>query len=228
MKILGLIPARGGSKGIPRKNIRPLKGKPLIYFTIDAALASKYLDRIIVSTDSEEIAQIARKANAEVPFIRPTDLAQDTTPMYDVIVHTIREMEKNNWMPDILVLLQPTSPFRTVAHIDEAIEVFQKSSASCLISVKRAKENPHWMKSIKNGFLQPFLEDKPFIDSRQALPEIYYPNGAIFIWKTNYLLSSTQQFPEDSVPYEMDEITSIDLDDPVDWQYAEFLMSIKD
>lgn len=225
LNILGLIPARGGSKGIPGKNIRLLKGKPLIYFTIEVAIASKYLNRIIISTDSEEIAAIAKKTNVEVPFIRPAYLAQDDTPMYDVMIHAIHEMKKIDWMPDILVLLQPTSPFRTVSHLDEAIERFQQSSATCLMSVKKVKEHPYWMKSMKNGFLQPFMEEKSFIHSRQSLPVIYYPNGAIFIWKTKYLLGSTQQFPQDTIPFEMDDYSSLDLDEEADWLFAEFLLS---
>jgi N-acylneuraminate cytidylyltransferase/CMP-N,N'-diacetyllegionaminic acid synthase len=225
LNILGLIPARSGSKGIPGKNIRLLKGKPLICYTIEVALTSKYLNRTIISTDSDEIAAIAREANAEVPFIRPAHLADDNIPMYDVMVHAVHEMKKIDWMPDILVLLQPTSPFRTVTHLDEAIEKFQKSSSTCLVSVKKVKENPYWMKSLKNGYLHSFLEDEPFIHSRQSLPVIYYPNGAIFIWKTDYLLSSTQQLPKDTTPFEMDVLSSLDLDEEIDWLFAEFLLS---
>ncbi|MFX1506535.1 MAG: cytidylyltransferase domain-containing protein [Promethearchaeota archaeon] len=222
MKILGLIPARSGSKGILGKNIKILKDKPLIWYTIDNALKSKHLDRVIVSTDSQEIAQIAQKANCEVPFIRPIHLAQDSTPMYDVLVHAIEEMSKLGFKPEIIVLLQPTSPFRTTEQIDEAVQKFLASSVRCLISVRKVRENPYWMKTLERGFLQPVLDKS--VSSRQQLPTFYYPNGAIYIWNTSYLLNNKQLYPEDTIPYEMDEISSLDIDEELDWLFAEYLI----
>ena len=224
MNILGLIPARSGSKGIPGKNMKLLKGKPIIWYTIEAALASKYIHRTVVSTDSEEIANIAREAKAEIPFIRPANLAQDDTPMNEVLIHAIQEMERINWPPDVLVLLQPTSPFRTTNHLDIAIEKFLESSASCLISVRKVRDNPYWIKTLDEGYLCPFLENEKSFHTRQSLPLFYYPNGAIYIWKTNTLLNSTQQLPVETIPYEMDVYSSLDLDEEIDWLFAEFLL----
>lgn len=223
LKILGLIPARSGSKGIPGKNIKILEDKPLLLYTIDNALKSKHLDRVIVSTDSQEIAQIAQEAKCEVPFLRPAHLAQDTTPMYEVLVHVIEEMSKLGLKPEIIVLLQPTSPFRTTEQIDEAIQKFLTSSVKCLISVRKVRENPYWMKILERGFLSPVLDKS--ISSRQQLPTFYYPNGAIYIWSAEYLLNTNQLYPEDTIPYEMDESSSLDIDEELDWLFAEFLMS---
>ncbi|MFW9777506.1 MAG: cytidylyltransferase domain-containing protein [Candidatus Heimdallarchaeota archaeon] len=226
MNFLGLIPARSGSKGIPNKNLKLLDNKPLIYYSIEAALASKYLKQVVVSTDSQEIAESARKAEADVPFIRPLQLAQDDTPMRDVLVHAIQELTLIGRNPDILVLLQPTSPFRTTRHIDDAIEQFLAANSTCLMSVRKARENPYWMQVLKRGVLQPFLPNEPFHATRQSAPPILYPNGAIYIWKTEYLLARSQpQFPPDMISYEMDFYSSVDIDESYDWKFAEFILA---
>lgn len=224
MEILGLIPARGGSKGIPGKNIRLLAGKPLITHTIHTALKSELIDRVMVSTDSEEIANISKKAGAEVPFLRPNNLAEDDTPMLSVIKHCLEQITAMNWHPDILILLQATSPFRKTQHLDNAIEKFLESSVTCLISVRRVNDNPYWMKVIKGKFISPFIENTHNFHLRQSLPIIYIPNGAIYIWKTSYILNSNQLLPSDTIAYEMDDYSSLDLDNEMDWKFAEFLI----
>jgi len=151
MKILGLIPARGGSKGIPRKNIKPLGGKPLIAYSIEAGLKSRYLDKVLVSTDDEEIAQVARQYGADVPFIRPAELARDDTPTLPVIQHALRFLADKGETYDAVCLLQPSSPFRTPAFIDAAIEKYVRSGADSLVT----RYAVYRIILIRIGFLSP-------------------------------------------------------------------------
>src|SRR5262245_42726679 len=165
MKYLGLITARESSKRLPGKNLKPLCGKPLISYTIEAALASSRLDRVVVSTDGEEIAAVARRWGAEVPFLRPKELATDEASSVDVMVHTLSWFQRQeNASPDALVLLQPTSPLRTATHIDEAIALYEARKADCVVAVSEPDRHPYWMKTIDaEGQLIPFLP----IDSRR-------------------------------------------------------------
>ena len=156
--ILGLIPARGGSKGLPRKNIKLLLGKPLIAWTIEQALASKYLDKVVVSTDDEEIAKISKKYGAEVPFIRPKELATDKTKGIDVVLHTIRWMEENGKSYDFLMLLQSTSPLRTFEDMDKAIELLFLKKAKAIVSVCEVEHHPYWSNTLpEDGCMKNFI-----------------------------------------------------------------------
>jgi len=177
-KILAIIPARGGSKGLPRKNIRQLNGKPLIYYTIDEAMKSKFIDRVIVTTDDQEIAEISKKAGAEV-IIRPPALAQDESPVTDAIFHVIDNIKGKK--PDFIVLLQPTSPLREVNDIDGAIQLFLDGQCDSLMSVCQAEHSPYWYFNIKNGLMTPLFDEKFLKIRRQELPPSYRPNGAIYI-----------------------------------------------
>ena len=192
MEILAIIPARGGSKSIPRKNIKNLGTKPMIAWSIEAALKSN-IDRVIVTTDDKEIAEVAKKYGAKTPFIRPSELAQDTTPTEPVLKHTLEWLKENeNYTPDAVVLLQPTSPLRQAEHINEAIKIFKQKNPDCLISVHEAiaNNNPHWiLKRDENNKIilatgEPLSEIK---NRRQDLPAHYIRNDIIYVFKPQNL-----------------------------------------
>lgn len=224
MSILGLISARGGSKGIPYKNIKPLNGKPLIAYTIEQARESKCLTRLIVSTDDENIADMAKEYGAEVPFMRPNELAQDHTPGIDVVLHAIDWLNANEgYCPDAIMLLQPTSPFRMAADIDNAVAIYNERNPLSLVSVCIANDNPYWMMSINNGILTPLFGH---IDHtrRQDLPKAYKLNGAIYISSPAMLKERRTFFTENTIPYIMPRERSMDIDDMLDFHFAEYLL----
>lgn len=226
-KILALIPARGGSKGLPGKNTMLLKGKPLIAWSIDSAKKSKYIDRIIVSTDSMDIAEIAKKYGASVPFIRPSELATDTAASSDVIMHClswIKEKEKTEY--DCLILLQPTSPLRNNLHMDEAIEkFFSDDKILSLVSITKVKKNPYWMKIVnKEGFLDNLLDGDKISFRRQDLPEVFVLNGAIYIIKNKDFISYRGFNTPFTSFYQMEDCYSFDIDDKYDFVVAEAIV----
>lgn len=224
MEILGLIPARGGSKGVPYKNIKPLNSKPLIAYTIEHARKSKYLTRLMVSTDSEDIARAAMQYGAQVPFLRPKELAQDNTPGIDVVLHALEWLEaKEGYSPDAIVLLQPTSPFRTAEDIDNAIAIYIEQKPLSLVSVCVADDNPYWMMRIDDGILMPLMGH---IDHtrRQDLPKAYKLNGAIYISSPAVLKERRTFFTEHTIPYIMPRERSLDIDDMLDFHIAEYLL----
>jgi CMP-N,N'-diacetyllegionaminic acid synthase len=225
-KILALIPARGGSKEIPGKNIKGFNGKPLIAWTIEAAKRSKYVDRVIVSTDSTKIAEAARPFGAEVPFMRPGELATDSAPSNLVAVHALDWIRTNEGKEyDYLLLLQATSPLRTSEHIDSAISRFlDDEKAKSLVSVSKVRENPCWMKKVNSqGYLEDLWDNNNNASCRQNLPEFYIYNGAIYIVKCSEFLSK-QEFDLPPVSYYvMEHDVSLDIDSSMDFQYAEFI-----
>ena len=225
--ILAIIPARIDSKGIPQKNIKKLAGKPLIAWTIKEAKKSKYIDRLIITTDSEVIARISRKEGAETPFLRPFELALDNSSGTDVIQHTLEWFQKDKSSFDYFIYLQPTSPFRTVKHIDEAIESIMSSKQSnSLISVSIPSKHPYWMKKInKDGFLESFIETDKSYNNRQELPNVFAVNGAIYICKWNVFLKDHSFYKGNCLPFIMDSHSSIDLDTLDDWSFAEYLLN---
>lgn len=224
-KILAIIPARGGSQGVPRKNIRILAGKPLIAYTIKAALESKYHPRVMVSTDDESIAKIAKEMGAEVPFIRPAHLAQDDTPMLPVLQHAIGCLRESGYNPDIIAVLQPTSPLRTSKHIDQAISILVDTGADSVVSVCEAEHSPYWMKKIDSeGRLTPFLNTEKEYTRRQDLPKVYRFNGAIFITRPDIIMNQGRLLGDDTRAYIMEPEDSIDIDTEFDFKVAEFLI----
>lgn len=232
MKVLCLITARGGSKGIPRKNIKLLAGKPLIAYTIDAAKAAGVFDRIIVSTDDAEIADVAKQYGAEVPFMRPPELAGDTTPTLPVLVHALKWLKENeSYEPDAVMLLQPTAPLRTPEHIREAVGLFTKSSADSVVSVSEVPghHNPHWQFNLDNEQRISIFTGEAFKDivkRRQELPKTYTRNGAIYLFKTLLLFAATPSFYGNDVrAYVMDDANSVNIDSPEDFALAEFRLS---
>lgn len=223
--VLAIIPARGGSKGVPRKNIKDLCGKPLIAWTIDEAIKSKYIDRLVVSTEDEEIANISRKYGAEVPFLRPIELAQDDTPGVEVLLYCINWLKYNeNYYPDYVCTLQCTSPFRNSNHIDEALEKLIEEKADSIIGVCQSEISPYWMKNIENGKLIDFIKDSHKYSRRQDLPIVYRLNGALYIGKTDVLLKNRNWYTDNTLPYVMSQEDSIDIDTVLDFKLAEVIM----
>jgi CMP-N-acetylneuraminic acid synthetase len=232
MKILGLITARGGSKTIPRKNLKELGGKPLIIWTIETAKKSGVLDRLVLSTDDRETAEVAKSYDVEVPFMRPAELAQDTTPHLPVLQHAAQWLKENeNYQPEEILLLQPTAPFRQPFHIQEAVKLFQQSSADSLVSVSEVPGdyNPYWVYKLnENLYLEPFTGGsiKTPIPRRQDLPKVYARNGAIYLFKTDLLFDpvSPSFYGEKILGYVMDEKYSVNLNSPLDWLVAESMI----
>lgn len=221
-KIAALITARGGSKGIPKKNIIKLCGKPLIHWTVESALQSKYIDKIFLSTDSDEIINSVKKFPVEVPFKRPKNISSDKATSTDVILHFIDWMKKNGNEYDILLLLQPTSPFRKSEYIDNSIKKFIGSKESLsLISVTENIKSPFLSRKINSkGYIENLL--KVNIDKRrQDIPVTYYINGAIYLINIkNFQKYKTFQTPK-TLSYIMPYYSSIDIDEPMDLKIAE-------
>lgn len=224
-----LILARGGSKGIPKKNIKYLFGKPMINYTIDAALQSRLKARVIVSTDDQEIARVAKERGAEVPFMRPHYLAQDDTPSERVIDYTLEVLqEKEEYLPHYLILLQPTSPMRTSEDIYRAMQIMENNSekADAVISVTPVTEHPFIMRQLsRDGMLTEVLPNFTNSYRRQDLPEYYRFNGAIYITT----LTSWERYRsfvkmEKILPYVMPTEKSVDIDNEIDWKLTEILM----
>lgn len=223
-KIVALIPARGGSKGIKNKNIIDLCGKPLISYTIQAALESKYIDKVIVSTDSQEIADVAIKYGAEVPFLRPGELASDTSKTIDAVMHAVGELEKKKEQYDILILLQATQPLRTADDIDSAIELFIKNKGQSLVSVSPVEDNPILIRTIDNlGRMNSILPMKSTC-RRQDMPLYYRVNGCIYINLISELDLNTS-FNDNKIPYIMPKERSVDIDEIKDLLIAQYYIS---
>ena len=221
-KILGIIPARGGSKGIPHKNIIDLCGKPLISYTIEAGLDSKYIDYLIVSTDSQKIAETSEKAGAEVPFMRPAELASDTAKTVDAVVHAIKTLKEKGQEFDTLVLLQPTQPLRTADDIDRSIEIYIEQGCNPLASVSLVDDHPLLIRSISEDKLMPLLNESSTC-RRQDMPLYYRINGCIYINEINSISEKTS-FNDNPVPYIMEPSHSIDIDELRDLAVAEYYL----
>ncbi|TSC74748.1 MAG: N-acylneuraminate cytidylyltransferase [Parcubacteria group bacterium Gr01-1014_44] len=229
-QILALIQARGGSKGLPKKNIRLLGGKPLISHSIEVALQSKLIDRVVVSTDSEEIAAVAKAAGAEVPFLRPAELAQDLTPNAPVVEHCLTWLkEHENYSPDLIVFLYPTGPFRTVEEIEEAINILENHpEADSLRSMVEPHHSPYKMWKPQGDYVRPFVENfdgpKDFHTSaRQLLPKVYKSTPDIHVFKVAMFWDKKSTIGEVVLPYYLKRPT-IDIDHQLDLEIAEFLL----
>lgn len=228
MRVLGLIPARGGSKGVPRKNVRLLGGKPLIEYTVEAALRAGRVNRVLVSTEDAEIASVAKSLGAEVPFLRPASLAQDDTPMLPVITHATEAVIAEGWVPDVICLLQPTFPFRRPEAIDACIELLEAQAADCVITVHRvpAHFNPHWVYFERpDGCLQLSTGESEPIPRRQALPPAFYRSGAVYVTRTATITKHGSLYGERVVGYETPAESSCNIDTMDDWARAETLVA---
>jgi len=220
VKVLALIPARGGSKGIPRKNVKPIAGKPLIAWTIEAALRSSSLSDVVVTTDDEEIAEVSRRHGAHTPFMRPGHLAQDHTAGIDPVLHALEELPRF----DAVLLLQPTSPLRTTADIDACVRLACDTAAACVVSVCEPTQHPYWTYRLDTtGRLRPLI-DLPAVTRRQDLPPLYAANGALYFARTEWLQSKRTFITPETLAFVMPAERSVDLDTPLDWKLAELLL----
>lgn len=231
MKIIGIITARGGSKGIPRKNICKLHGKPLIEYTIKAAQSvADCFHRVIVSTDDEEIANVCRSAGAEVPFLRPSYLARDDTPTLPVLQHALSYVEHDGaFRTDWIMVLQPTSPLRTGKDITAAIRLAQVGDCDMVVSVRKANDyHPYKMKKIdESGYLEPFITGCVEPARRQDLaPDTYRRNGAIYLIRRDVLVERNRLYGDRIKAYIMPDERSVDIDTQVDFRLAEIFLSM--
>lgn len=223
--ILALITARGGSKGIPGKNIVDLGGKPLIAWTIEAAQKSAYIDRLILSSDDTGIIHVAKQFGCEVPFVRPATLALDVTPSMDVILHALNALEASY---DYLLLLQPTSPFRTTEHIDQAIKHLFKKKAVSVVSVSRTKKSPDLIfYQEETGKLIPIIKSDERVTRRQDARPAFEYNGAVYFTNIEYLKQVKSYKTPDTVGVELTDFVDIDIDSPEDLEYARYLAEKK-
>jgi len=227
MKILGIIPARGGSKGIKKKNIKLLGDKPLIGYTIDAVNDSKLLDKTILTSDDDEIIKVAQNLGLEVPFKRPSNLATDESPTIDTIIHVIEYYKSQNINFEAICLLQVTNPFRTGKFIDDAIRKFENSNSDSLISVLEVPHeyNPHWtFKENDEGHLKISTGESEIISRRQNLPKSYYRDGSIYIVKTDVVINQKSLYGNTISYIESDKVKHVNIDTMEDWEKAEKLI----
>jgi CMP-N,N'-diacetyllegionaminic acid synthase len=226
-KILAIIPARGGTKRLPGKNILNLAGKPLIAWSIEAALGSKYIDRVIVSTDDTVIAKISREYGAEVPFIRPNELATDESSSVSVVLHAINMLKEKGEEYEYIMLLQPTSPLRTTENIDESLELLRSSNSDASVSVCEAEHSPLWSNTLpQDSDFSNFLDYSIVNKRSQDLNQYYRLNGAIYLCLTKRLSEEKTLFIKDKIiAYKMSQEQSIDIDNKVDFCFASYLIS---
>lgn len=218
---LAIIPARGGSKRLPRKNVLDLAGKPLIAWTIEAAKNSKYIDHFIVSTDDQEISDVSKKHGAAV-LTRPAELATDTASSVDVVLHAI---EAQNQSYDYVILLQPTSPLRTAQHIDEAIERLFEKNANAVISVCETDHSPLWANTLpEDGNMDNFIREEVKGKRSQDLPTYYRLNGAIYIADIKRLIGEKTLYIKNSFSYVIEKKYSVDIDQSIDFKLADFIL----
>ena len=223
-KILAIIPARGGSKAIRRKNLQKLSGKPLIVHTIIAAKKTKSINKIIVSTDDKEIGKISKNNGAEVPFLRPKQISKDTSSTIEVIKHALKFLQENqSYVPDIIILLQPTSPLRTSQLITKTINTLKKSKATSVITVSKITKHPYASYWLKNDFLKPFEKNSPKYSRRQEFPDLFFPTGAVYtFWYDTLKKFNSLYGPKIKPIVVRDE--DIDIDNLRDLFFAEMML----
>lgn len=228
-RCLGVIPARGGSKGLPRKNIRMLAGKPLLAYTAEAALAARRLSRVVLTTDDEGIAEVGRQWGVEVPFLRPAELAEDDTPTLPVVQHAVRWLEQRGETFDSVCLLQPTNPLRRAEHIDACIELLESSGADAVVTVLPvpAEHNPHWV-YFRNpeGILKLSTGEPVPIGRRQDLPPAFHREGSVYVTRRRVLIEQNSLYGERLVGFPMDPAESVNIDSPADLDRAERLLRV--
>ncbi len=223
-KILAIIPARGGSKGIRKKNIQKLLGKPLISYTITAAKNTKSINKIIVSTDDNEIKKISENIGAEVPFLRPKQISKDTSSTIEVIKHALKFLEETqSYKPDIIILLQPTSPLRTSQLITKTINTLKKSKATSVITVSKITKHPYASFWLKNDFLKPFKENSTKYSRRQDFPDLFFPTGAVYSFWYDTLKKFNSMYGPKIKPIIVDD-DNIDIDTLQDLFFTEMIL----
>jgi CMP-N-acetylneuraminic acid synthetase len=228
MNVLGLVMARGGSKGIPRKNIRLLAGKPLLHYTAEAALRSQRLSAVILSTEDAEIAAIGRQCGLEVPFMRPAALAADDTPGFDVVRHAVTSLEAQGRRFDAVCILQPTSPLRRPEDIDACIELLDREEADAVVTALRVPDehNPHWVFFAgADGSLHLSTGETSIIARRQELPPAYHREGSVYVARRDTIMVAGNLYGTRLIAYVIDARRSVNLDDLEDWQRAEEMLA---
>jgi CMP-N-acetylneuraminic acid synthetase len=225
--VLGLVPARGGSKGVPDKNVKPLAGHSLLDYTARAARESGVIDRVILSTDSLEIADAGRRVGLEVPFMRPATLAADDTPMVPVILHALAELSRQGWSPATIVLLQPTSPLRRPDHIRAAVKLLRDTGADSVVTVVEVPRHlsPDYLMRIEDGRLKTFLPDGERVTRRQDARPAYSRDGTVYAFRRSTIEKSGGLYGDDCRPLVIDPSDSLSIDSPADWDEAERLLS---
>jgi N-acylneuraminate cytidylyltransferase len=232
-RVLAVVPARGGSKGLPRKNLRLLGGKPLVAHAVAAGLAARLVQRVVCSTDDPEIAEAARLAGAEVPFLRPPELAQDSTEDLPVFVHALDWLqEQEGWAPELVVNLRPTSPLRRASHVDQAIRLLCDTDAESVKSVCLARQHPHkmWLFSEQTKLLQPYLKTELRLERgpdvpRAELEDVYWQNGVVDVTRREVILDQRRMIGGRVAGLVTDPADSIDIDSDLDLALAELLLS---
>jgi CMP-N,N'-diacetyllegionaminic acid synthase len=228
MKVLGLVPARGGSQGILRKNARFLAGRPLLAYTADAAGKARRLSRVILSTEEPEIAEIGRRCGLEVPFLRPAELARDETPMLPVVQHALRWLEERGDRFDAVCLLQPTSPFRSPEDIDACIAMLEDKEADAVVTMSPVPDeyNPHWVYfRCEDGCIHLSTGEFAPIHRRQDLPPAFNREGSVYVTRRNVVLDQNSLYGRRLLGHTVDRSRSVNLDTPEDWSRAEALLA---
>jgi CMP-N-acetylneuraminic acid synthetase len=222
-RVLAIVPARGGSKGVPGKNVRKLAGRTLLDYAALAARDSGVIDRIVLSTDSDEIADAGRRAGMEVPFMRPAALAQDDTPMLPVIEHAIESLAAEGWTSDVIVLLQPTSPLRRPSHVRDAVKMLQDSQADSVVTVTEVPRHlsPDYVMRLDDGVLRPFLDNGARVTRRQDARPAYSREGTVYAFWQTTLERFGNIYGERCQPLMIDAADSLSIDSPADWAEAE-------
>ena len=225
--VLAIVPARGGSKGVPGKNVRALAGRTLLEYAARAARDSGVIDRIVLSTDSEEIADAGRRAGLEVPFLRPAALAQDETPMLPVVRHAIDQITRGGWTPELVVLLQPTSPLRRSDHIRDAVATLRDSGADSVVTVVEVPKHlsPDYVMRIEDGVLKPFLPTGATVARRQDARPAFSRDGTVYAFRRDTLDRFGTMYGEDCRPLVIAPEDSLSIDSPADWDAAERILT---
>jgi CMP-N-acetylneuraminic acid synthetase len=227
-KVLGLIPARGGSKGVPRKNCKLLCGKPLLQYTAESALAAGSLSRVVLSTDDEEIAQLGRWCGLEVPFLRPVELAQDDTPMLPVVQHALRYLEAEGQHFDAVCLLQPTNPLRRAKDIDACVELLERSDADAVVTILPVPRefNPHWVYwRDLDGLIRLSTGEESPITRRQDLPPAFHREGSVYVTRRRVVMEENSLYGKRLIGCLLDSGPSVNIDTEKDWEQAESLLA---
>ncbi len=227
-KIIGIIPARGGSKGVPGKNIKMINGKPLISWTVEAAKLSKFLDRIFVSTDSKKIRDISINLGLDVPFLRPPIFSQDNSPSWEAVVHALDEFKKINQEYDYVALLEPTSPLRKQNDIDNAIiKIINNKDAESLVSLGEIHmEHPKIVKKINSdNFVEPYIKHSEDIFQRQQMDNAYFPYGVIYLSSVISFYQNKKFYSKKTIPYFIERWQNYELDDMFDFEIIENILN---
>jgi CMP-N-acetylneuraminic acid synthetase len=228
MRVLGLIAARGGSKGLPRKNIRLLCGKPLLQYTAESALSARRLSRVVLTTDDEEIAEVGRNCGLEVPFMRPAELAADNTPTLPVVQHAIGWMEAHGVYFDAICQLQPTNPLRRPEDIDACIESLERSDADAVMTILPIppEYNPHWAYFRgENGDLHLSTGEATPIPQRQKLPPSFHRDGSVYVTRRDVVMKENSLYGKRVIGHLLDANQTVNIDGPEDWKRAEAILS---